>query len=323
MNNPSGEIAVADFQPSAADFLAETIAGLSQTPRTLPCKYFYDERGAELFGEICELPEYYITRTELAILSDYRAEISRSLGPRIQLIGLGTGAGTKTRILLEELEEPATYIPVDISREQLDESTGRFRKMFPRLEILPVAGDYLQSLELPTAKRERQRRVVYFPGSTIGNFEPQEAAKFLKRIARLCGPGGGLLIGVDLQKSADIIERAYNDSRGVTAKFNLNLLARANLELGANFDLSRWHHRAVYNPVDGRIEMNLISGDDQSVQIGDREFQFSRGEKIITEYSSKYSQDGFATLASAAGFEVGKLWTDDQKLFGVFYFVVR
>src|SRR6266540_2371802 len=233
--------------PATSDLLSDVIAGLFSNPRTLPCKYFYDERGAALFRKICELPEYYITRTEIDILDRHRAEIASQLGPHIELIGLGTGSGTKTRILIEALEKPAAYIPVDISEKQLRESTDLFRQIFPDLEILPVCADYLQPVALPSPSRNTVRNVVYFPGSTVGNFEPDEATLFLRRIANLCHRGGGLLIGVDLRKDRNVIEAAYNDSAGVTAQFNLNLLARANRELGADFDLQRWRHRAIYN----------------------------------------------------------------------------
>jgi dimethylhistidine N-methyltransferase len=238
------------------------------------------------------------------------------------LIGLGTGAGTKTKILLEELRDPAVYIPIDISREQLQKSTERFRKIFPKLEILPIAADYLEPFELPLPRRPSSRSIVYFPGSTIGNFDPPAAAKFLRRLADLSGPDGGLLIGVDLQKDPRIIEAAYNDQQGVTAEFNLNLLVRANQELGANFDLNRWRHRAIYNPDEGRIEMYLISQAAQRVRIEDREFEFGAGEKVLTEYSYKHTPEGFGRLAAQAGFRFEKIWTDDARLFGVFYFSV-
>jgi dimethylhistidine N-methyltransferase len=306
--------------PADSDFLSEVIAGLSTDPRTLPCKYFYDERGAALFQKICELPEYYITRTEIDILDRHRAEIAAHLGPQINLIGLGTGSGTKTRILIEALEKPAGYIPVDISEKQLRKSTAVFHKIFPDLEILPVCADYLQPVALPSTRRKAGRNVVYFPGSTIGNFEPAEATQFLRRVAKVCRQGGALLIGVDLRKDRDVIEAAYNDTAGVTAQFNLNLLARANRELGGDFDLQHWRHRAIYNSDAGRIEMYLISQIDQAVQIADHTFRFRSGEKIITEFSYKYAREGFAALARDAGFEFQKMWTDDARLFGVFYF---
>jgi dimethylhistidine N-methyltransferase len=323
MSSPHGAGAVLDREPASSDFREEVLAGLFQQPRTLPCKFFYDEHGALLFQKICEVPEYYVTRTELQILRLQGAAIATELGPQIELIGLGTGAGTKTRILLEELNSPAVYIPIDISKEQLQKSTIRFREIFPNLEILPVCADYLEPFALPTPSRASSRKVVYFPGSTIGNFEPRDAKVFLRRIADLCGKNGGLLIGVDLQKDARIIETAYNDSAGITAEFNLNLLARANQELGADFDLNHWRHRAIYNDAEGRIEMHLISDIDQIVHIEDRHFDFRAGENIVTEFSYKYTPDGFVALAREASFEFVRMWTDDARLFGVFYFTVR
>jgi dimethylhistidine N-methyltransferase len=309
------------FPPATSDLLSDVIAGLSSDPRTLPCKYFYDERGAALFQKICELPEYYITRTEIDILDRHRAEIASQLGPNIELIGLGTGAGTKTRIVIEALEKPAVYVPIDISEKQLRKSSMLFRKIFPDLEILPVCADYLQPVVIPSPRHNAARNVVYFPGSTLGNFEPNVALEFLRRIANVSGRGGGLLIGVDLQKDQSVIEAAYNDKAGVTAEFNLNLLAHINRETGANFDLSRWEHRAVYNSEAGRIEMYLISTTDQTVRIQDRQFHFRAGEKILTEHSYKHTPEGFIALARQAGFDFVKLWMDDARLFGVFYFV--
>ena len=321
MNRP-GRSGLLDLEPAKSDFLSEVLAGLSNTPRSLPCKFFYDERGSELFQKICELPEYYITRTELAILRDKRREIADALGSGIELIGLGTGAGTKTRILLEQLDTPAVYVPIDISKEQLRKSTAHFQKVFPNLEILPICADYLEPFELPIPRRPSSRSVIYFPGSTIGNFEPAAATEFLHRLVELCGEGGGLLIGVDLQKDPKLIEAAYNDSAGITAEFNLNLLARANRELHTDFDLPSWRHRAIYDPAKGRIEMNLVSQRDQTVHVADSEFHFQAGEKIVTEFSYKHTPEGFARLAHIAGFEFQKMWTDDAQLFGIFYLTV-
>ena len=322
MIDDSSRAAVIEPPAAQPDFRSEVLAGLSVSPRTLPCKFFYDQRGAALFQQICDLPEYYITRTELQILQRHGAEMAAALGENIELIGLGTGAGTKTRILLEQLKAPAVYVPVDISSGQLSQSTALFRQLFPDLEILPVCTDYLQPFELPVPSRHPARNVVYFPGSTLGNFEPAIALNFLHRIAQMCGPGGGLLIGVDLRKDQSVLERAYNDSQGVTADFNLNLLVRANRELGANFDLSSWKHQAIYHSGHGRIEMHLISEKEQIVQIDGREFHFEKGERIITEFSYKHTPEGFTALAGKAGFEFEKLWTDEAQLFGDFYFTL-
>ena len=322
MNRPPGAVAVLDREPARSDFLSEVLSGLSRRPRTLPCKFFYDERGAALFQQICELPEYYVTRTELAILQQYSSEMAVHLGPRLELVGFGTGAGTKTRILIEQLEQPVAYVPVDISSKQLRNSTALFSQLFPQLEILPVCTDYLQPFNLPTPAIRPARKVVYFPGSTIGNFEPPQAEEFLRRIAELCGAGGGLLIGVDLRKERAVLEAAYNDRAGVTAQFNLNLLARCNAELGADFDLSQWRHRAVYNSDEGRIEMHLVSEREQTVRLHDQEFHFAAGEVIVTEFSYKYAPEGFIELARRAGFAFVKMWSDDARLFGVFYFAL-
>jgi L-histidine Nalpha-methyltransferase len=312
--------AVLDREPAKSDFLSETVAGLSSTPRTLPCKYFYDARGAALFQKISELPEYYLTRAELQVLDRFSADIAAALGREIELIGLGTGAGTKTRILLEKLAAPIAYIPVDISKKQLQRSAALFRKIFPTLEILPVCADYLEPIHLPSPARQAMHKIVYFPGSTIGNFEPDAARQFLRRVANHCRRGGGLLIGVDLQKDRHVLERAYNDGSGVTAQFNLNLLARANRELGADFDLAQWRHCAVYNSTRGRIEIYLISEIDQTVRIQEYQFDFRAGERITTEYSYKYTKKSFIELARSAGFDFVKMWTDDAAWFGVFYF---
>ncbi|MFL6552551.1 MAG: L-histidine N(alpha)-methyltransferase [Chthoniobacterales bacterium] len=305
---------------STPDFSRDVVAGLASNPRTLPCKYFYNERGAALFQKICELPEYYVTRTEIDILDRNRAEIASQLGPAIQLIGLGTGAGTKTRILIEALERPAAYIPVDISEKQLRESTVLFQKIFPDLEILPVCADYLQAVVLPSPRHKSARKIVYFPGSTIGNFEPEEAIGFLRRIANVCRGGGGLLIGVDLKKNNQVLEAAYNDRAGVTAQFNLNLMERINRELGGDFDLDHWRHLAVYNSQAGRIEMYLISEIDQFAHVNEHKFHFRRGDKILTEFSYKYAPHEFAALAGKAGFDFVRMWTDNARLFGIFYF---
>src|SRR5438128_2866779 len=290
--NPFGTRALVngklDVAVALEAFREEVLRGLSKSPRQLPCKYFYDERGAQLFQQICELPEYYITRTDLQILRLHGAEMAKALGPQIELIGLGTGAGTKTRILLEELRDPLVYVPIDISKEQLEKSSAGFREMFPGLQILPVCADYLEPFELPLPRRLSSRSVIYFPGSTIGNFEPEAASEFLARLVQLAGDGGGLLIGVDLQKDRHVLERAYNDSAGVTAQFNKNLLARINRKLGADFDLNRWRHHAIYNSTEGRIEIYLISDNEQSVHIGALEFHIRDGEKYQNEYTTKY-----------------------------------
>ncbi len=314
------QIAVLDLAPAHEDFREQVMAGLSRTPRMLPSKFFYDEIGSELFLKICELPEYYVTRTEMSILRERGPEIARTLGRGVELIGLGTGAGTKTRLLLDHLDSPVAYLPVDISKEQLAQSTAAFSRLFPSLEILPVCTDYLEPFDLPKPLREPTRKAVYFPGSTIGNLEPEVAYAFLEKIAGMAGTDGRLLIGVDLKKDKAILERAYNDAAGITAQFNLNLLARANRELQAGLDLTCWRHRAVYNDAAGRIEMHLISESQQTARIGDRKFTFAPGEHIITEFSYKYSPAEFIVVADRVGMRFEKLWTDAAHLFGLFLF---
>jgi dimethylhistidine N-methyltransferase len=322
MKPSASSAALVHLGADSAGFLPQVLTGLSKSPRTLPCKFFYDEHGSELFRRICDLPEYYITRAELQILRLQGREIAATLGPHIELIGLGTGAGTKTRILLAELTAPVVYIPIDISGEQLQKSTLRFRTDFPGLTIRPISADYLEPFELPLPRPPSARSVIYFPGSTIGNFEPAAARDFLARLADMVRPDGGLLIGVDLQKDPAVIERAYNDKAGVTAQFNLNLLARANRDLAADFALEHWRHQAIYNQTQGRIEMYLVSATKQAVHIGDRRFDFAKDEKILTEYSYKHTAEGFSLLASKAGFAFQRLWTDTADLFGLFYFTV-
>ena len=323
MSGAPGRVTVLDLEPVNSDFLAEVLAGLSSSPRTLPCKFFYDERGADLFQKICDLPEYYITRTETELLRRYAPEIAESIGPNAALIGFGTGAGIKTRLLLEHLQNPIAYIPVDISKQRLLDSAVELSRAMPALEILPVCADYLQELQFPKPLRKPDHVAVFFPGSTIGNLEPPVAKDFLRRVCRLCGKSGGLIIGIDLQKSREVLEAAYNDSAGVTAQFNLNLLVRANRELGADFDLACWKHRAVYNASEGRIEMHLLSQGPQTVHVGGRKFAFADGEKIITEFSYKQTLEGFARLAASAGFrEAARVWTDPQQLFAIFHFAV-
>ncbi len=320
MKGAVGGVPLLDLEPATSDFLEQAIAGLSSSPRTLPSKFFYDERGSDLFLRICELPEYYVTRTETEILRQHGAEIAESIGDNAELVGFGTGAGMKTRMLLDHLRNLIAYVPVDISKQRLTESAEALSREIPSLEILPVCADYLQPMELPTPSRKPDHIAVYFPGSTIGNLKPEVAQHFLERVCRLCGKSGGLIIGVDLQKPTEILEAAYNDGAGVTAEFNLNILSRANRELDANFDLSHWRHRAIFNQESSRIEMHLISETEQTVHLGGEEFRFAPGEKIVTEVSYKHTVEGFSALAGAAGFQLARVWTDAQKLFAVFHF---
>src|SRR4051812_21391675 len=305
--------------PSRDCFLYEAIEGLSRPQKTLPCKFLYDEEGSRLFDEICELEEYYPTRTEDRILRENIFEIAGVIGRECRLAEFGSGSSTKTRHLLTHLPDMAGYIPIDISGPQLLKSAARLSDEFPGLEITPLEADYGDISELPRTKRKAKRTVAFFPGSTIGNFDPAAAVGFLRNIASLCGREGGLLIGVDRKKPKSILEPAYNDRKGVTAKFNLGILARANRELGADFDLSAFRHHAPYNETHGRIEMHLVSMRRQTVHLGSHEFTFDKGEYITTEHSYKYTLPGFARLALRSGFELMRSWLDRNQLFSVMF----
>jgi L-histidine Nalpha-methyltransferase len=305
-----------DLSPERERFLSDVLEGLARSAKTLPCKYFYDARGSALFDRICTLPEYYPTRTELAILRRHAPAMAAAIGPRCLLVEYGSGSSTKTRLLLDRLADPAAYVPVDISREHLLQSAAALAAHYPRLRVTPVCADFTRPFALPDVP-DAARVVGYFPGSTIGNFAPADARKFLADIAEQCGPGGALLIGVDLTKPRSVLEPAYDDARGVTAEFNRNLLRRANRELGADFDLAAFDHRAFWNASLGRVEMHLVSRRDQVVRIAGRAIPFAKGESIHTENSHKYELAGFAALAAAAGFTVERVWTDDAELFSV------
>jgi dimethylhistidine N-methyltransferase len=305
-----------------AAFLRDALKGLSRRKKELPCKYFYDEIGSELFDRICDLPEYYLTRTEKRIMSRFAPEMAKAIGPEALLVEFGSGSSLKTRYLLDVLEEPAGYIPVEISREHLFRSAARLAKSYARVPVLPVVADFTKPFRLPKPPRAARRRVVYFPGSTIGNLTPEEALRFLSGVRRIVGPKGGLLIGVDLEKDRRVLEAAYNDRQGVTAAFNLNLLARMNRELGADFDLDLFRHEAVYDPVNRRIEMHLVSEADQVVRLDGNLIHFRDGESVLTEYSHKYRPEDFARLAGAAGFRVEQVWTDERRMFSVQYLSV-
>ncbi|HOE96235.1 MAG TPA: L-histidine N(alpha)-methyltransferase [Candidatus Sumerlaeota bacterium] len=308
------------FEDGRLAFLRDVLAGLGQRPRRLDCKYFYDEEGAGLFDAICELPEYYPTRTELAIMRENLDEIAECIGLDTTLIEYGSGNGRKTRLLLRQLDGRCTYVPLDIARQSLEAATRRLQADFPHLRIHPVCADFTQPCALPEPAFDAARRVVFFPGSTIGNFHPAEAERFLRRVRQTCGRNGGLLIGVDLKKDPGLLVPAYNDARGATARFNLNLLARINRELGADFDLDRFTHYAFYNPQAGRIEMHLASLASQIVQVGGRSFRFNLGDTIWTESSYKYTIDEFAAMALHAGLRLDQVWLDDDHLFSVHFY---
>lgn len=306
-----------DYEPEREQLLQDALAGLHASPKQLPCKYFYDEQGSALFEQICELPEYYPTRTELAIMRKHASEMAECLGARCLLIEYGSGSGAKTRLLLDQLVSPAAYVPVDISREHLVATARLLASDYPDLEILPVCADFTKPFGLPIPARPPERHAVYFPGSTIGNFTRRRAIELLQNVAALCGKTGIFLIGVDLVKDRATLERAYDDASGVTAEFNRNLLRRLNRELGADFVPERFAHRAVWVEDAGRIEMHLVSDSEQQVHLGSEIISFSPGESICTEHSHKYTLASFSALAAEAGFRVEHVWTDSEGLFSV------
>ncbi len=302
-------------------FLQDVIEGLSKSPKELQCKYFYDEKGSALFDQICELEEYYLTRTERKIMLDHAGEMAQQLGEQVMLVEFGSGSSMKTRVLLDALIDPVAYVPLDISEEHLHKTARQLQENYPHIEILPLVADFTKPFSLPDAKRPPSHAAVFFPGSTIGNFVPDAAEKMLMTIANILGPNGGMLIGIDLQKDKSIIEPAYNDSKGVTDQFNLNVLHRVNRELGANFDVDQFKHKAVYNQSLGRVEIHVVSQCNQTVTIGNRTFEFEADEQVLTEYSHKYTIEGFVALASTAGFVLHKQWTDENNLFAVLHLV--
>jgi L-histidine Nalpha-methyltransferase len=310
------------LRSSAAEFRADVLRGLGAPAKELPCKYFYDEAGSTLFEQITGLEEYYPTRTELAIMNRHVKEMAGLLGPRCLLVEYGSGSSTKTRLLLDCLSDPVGYVPIDVSGEHLRRSAQMIAAEYSHVEVLPLCADFTRPLELPIPRKQPARRVVYFPGSTIGNFDPDDALALLRRTVVLCGRGGGLLLGADLRKDRRVLEAAYNDRSGVTAAFNRNILVRINRELGADFAVDQFMHRANYNAAEGRIEVQLVSNRDQSVHIGEAEFAFAAGESIHTEYSYKYRLRDLDDLAAAAGFEVERFWTDKREYFSVHYLTV-
>lgn len=315
--NPPHESAVQfhDMHPPAEDLRAEVLHGLAQRPRRIPPKFFYDRRGSELFEAITETPEYYPTRTELGLLEAHGEAMAGLLGRGGVLVELGSGSSRKIRLLLDALR-PALYMPLDISRDFLLDAAGELARDYPDIRVHAACVDYSQGLTLP-ALPEGLPRAAFFPGSSIGNFEPAQARQLLTHVARALGPRGRLVIGVDLRKDPAILNAAYNDAAGVTAAFNLNLLVRINRELGADFDLAHFHHRAFYAPEQGRVEMHLVSDCLQQVRVAGRSFRFEAGESIHTESSYKYSVAGFQALAGEAGFAPQAVWTDRDDLFSV------
>lgn len=293
---------------------------LAEDPPRLPSKYFYDGRGSELFEEITRQPEYYLTRTELTLMRDHAESIAEHVGPGASIIEYGSGAGRKPRLLLELLDSVSKYLPVEINAEFLAKSSAALAQEFPGVEVTPINADYTRPFNLP--KDLGDNPLVYFPGSTIGNFTRREAAGFLRQMVEHLLPNGGLLIGVDLVKDPEVLHRAYNDAAGVTAAFNRNLLVRLNREIGTNFEVDRFYHYAPYNPLEKRIEMHLVSAASQDVTVGSRTFHFAEGQSILTEFSHKHSPESFDQLAIGAGFQRQALWTDPDRYFGLFYYTL-
>jgi dimethylhistidine N-methyltransferase len=313
-----GSLEAADSQPQPqeSEFAADLVRALSARPRSISPKYFYDAQGSHLFDRICELPEYYPTRTELGILSQRAGEMAELAGPRAEIVEFGAGSCEKVKLLLQAFDRPARYLPIDISAEHLAGAAGRLRRELPGLEVLPVAADYTRRLLLPASMPGAGQRIGFFPGSTIGNFTPTEAQSFLRMAAQVLA-GGALLLGADLVKEPSVLHAAYNDAQGVTAAFNRNLLARANRELGADFALDRFAHSAFYNAPEQRIEMHLASRCDQVVSVCGHRFEIGEGETLHTENSYKFTIEGLRRLARQAGFEPGPVWTDRDRLFSV------
>jgi dimethylhistidine N-methyltransferase len=310
-----------DLHPEPDDMLSEVVAGLRSNPKTLPCKYFYDAEGSRLFDRICELEEYYPTRTEMGILRERASEIAEAVGVRALVIELGSGSSTKTLGLLQALPHPAGYVPVDISREHLGQAAERIASQFPRLPVWPVCADFNVEFDLPEHGAVEQSRLIFFPGSTIGNFDRAARLTLMRRMADLSGGRDGqLLIGIDLVKEIPRLENAYDDAEGVTAAFNLNLLRRINRELDSDFDLDRFGHRAGFNENASRIEMHLVSEIDQIVTIDGETFRFEKDESICTEHSYKFTVDEFEAQAAEAGWSLEQTWTDREGLFATLLF---
>jgi L-histidine Nalpha-methyltransferase len=305
-----------------ADFRADLVAGLRARPRRIPSKYFYDARGSRLFEEICAQEEYFPTRTEVTLLREHADEIGALLGPALRVVELGSGSSLKSRLLLRALTEPRSYVPVEISSAALRALARELAAAFPAVRIRPLEVDFTGPFRLPPAVEGVARTVFFFPGSTIGNFEREEAARFLARLARLGGAGSGLLIGLGLQTDEAVLERAYNDRAGVTAAFNLNLLHRARREAGARLDPEGFRHEAIYDTVAARIEMRLVSRWAQAITIDGEAFPFAPGDAILTEYSHKFTLGGFAALARRAGWKVLREWTDPDERFAVVHAAV-
>lgn len=309
--------ALTDLRPSPDDILGDALAGLAMTPRRLPSKYFYDARGSRLFEDITHQPEYYLTRVEIALLDACIAQIAAAVGPCAHVVEYGSGSGRKTEQLLGGLRDPVAYTPIEISRSTVLASTARLAQAFARIEMLPVCADFTRPVELPEPARQAGHTLVFFPGSTLGNFTTEEAVALLGSMRATMGPRGQALIGIDLDKDTATLEAAYNDAAGVTAQFTLNLLVRLNRDIGSDFDLDGFAHRAVYARERGRIETFLVSQRAQDVTVAGRRFHFAAGEAMQVEYSHKYTEAGFAELVARAGLRVVERWNDPRDGFGL------
>ena len=316
-------VGMCNFEPALDEIRQCVLQGLSTFPKTLPCKLFYDEAGSRLFDEICLLDEYYPTRTEISIFEASLKEMTDMIGAQAMVVELGSGSGLKTRRLLRHLQQPVAYVPVEISKTQLLSSASELARLFPEIQVLPVCADYTKEFQIPSPDRKPGTTVVFFPGSTIGNFVPEDAEQFLQRMADLADINGGVLIGVDLKKDSHTLERAYNDRAGVTAAFNLNLLRRIAREFEVADFSESFYHDAVYNQEHGRIEMYLVSKRKQVISLGSVKIPFEKDERITTEYSYKYSLEQFNKLALRAGLEVKHVWTDANMWFSVQYLRVN
>jgi dimethylhistidine N-methyltransferase len=306
-----------DLQPTADDIAGDVLAGLSMTPKRLPSKYFYDARGSRLFEQITRQPEYYLTRVELALLDASMPAIAAAVAAHAHVVEYGSGSGRKTHRLLEGLDDPVAYTPIEISRTTLLASVGRLADAFPGVEMLPVCADFTHPVPLPQPSRATGHTLVFFPGSTLGNFLAEDARRLLRSMRVTMGPRGRALVGIDLDKDPVLIEAAYNDAAGVTAEFTLNLLVRLNRDIGSDFDVTAFAHHAAYSHERMRIETHLVSRRAQDVHLAGRSFHFDAGEAMQVEYSHKYTDRSFAALIAEAGLRVVERWNDPQDWFGL------
>lgn len=314
-------VSLVDLEPRTSNLLTEVLMGLSKKQKTVSPKFLYDKKGSEIFEKICEVEAYYPTRAESEIYRLYAQEMAQMIGEEALIIEPGSGSAEKVRFLLKELKAPKGYVPIEISKEILLRTTFELHEEFPYLDVTPVCADFTQEIDLPLSVNSRSgKKVIFFPGSTIGNLYPDEAISFLKKFGKIVGSGGGFLIGADLKKDKAIFELAYDDPEGVTSAFNMNLLERLNREVNASFDLDNFHHEALYNEDLGRVEMHLKSNIPQLVRVNETVFRFNEGETIHTENSYKYSVEEFCELCAKAKLEIKKCWKDPKGLFCVYYF---